>query len=866
MKLFHQRSLGIGALIGLCAGAVGQQAPVVQRKSWFQNNVIDRLTWSGSRTLGYQMFRFDGDEETFRLYTNAGTGGQTFTDIGSLTVNGTNVLGFLNFNAAFVDNRFADPEQQQYNLLYKRNAWELGYGTVRASITSNNPFVSFNRSLDGSIVGFKQGRFEGKLIQSETRGAAETITIEGNNTSGPYFLQSGRVIPDSIQVQVDGVSQILGVDYTANYSLGNITFVKRVIAPTSSINVSFESYDIGGSRGTIRGAGTSYDFGWAGRVGFTLVEQLTGDANANPDRDERSFGFGRPGDQYFLQFEPDLTFPIRVQVNGIPRSFSVGDDGISDFFIDPKLPILIISRVAIPTTQEIIFTYRPKLVNAASGDRRVSGFDYRLPVGNSGRSFLNYSQAYGEQRGLTPVRGKAETFGMRLDEGKGEFEANFRKIDPGFRTVEQTGFNRNEDSVEYKFDYYTKGLRSQLRTANSAISLLGSDATLSTTARSVRQEAIFSYTDPSLVRRASMGGVIGFGHSQSLSISQTRTTADSDSFLSTVGFTESYQLKKFTFSGTVENQIGFGRINGTQSDVGINTFRTGVGYAATAQLGLNLLVSQSRISAGSTTSTGYDYSLNANLLDIGPWSGSLGYALSDSGTLASLTGFLNGNGIGFGGSGFAGGTGGGTVSTGQLKSKRLSIAAEHRINDRLSFNVSHLNQDSEGLSTSNASLVTTGFSTSWIPNNQSTLSLDYFINDVNYRSGSVGNTGSTSFTLYYSTSPSTLWNFNLGVNSTKSTGGTFAQSSDALNFDAGYRINDRQRLFFGLNAAKIRGDLSQDDIGVNAGYSYRIFSGIFLTGRYTLRDLANLDSATTAGAFRSNGLSLELTLDLSRGR
>jgi hypothetical protein len=45
-----------------------------------------------------------------------------------------------------------------------------------------------------------------------------------------------------------------------------------------------------------------------------------------------------------------------------------------------------------------------------------------------------------------------------------------------------------------------------------------------------------------------------------------------------------------------------------------------------------------------------------------------------------------------------------------------------------------------------------------------------------------------------------------------------------------------------------------------------LISGIALTGRYTFRDLANLDLNQAAGAFRSNGLSLELTFDFSSRR
>ena len=41
-----------------------------------------------------------------------------------------------------------------------------------------------------------------------------------------------------------------------------------------------------------------------------------------------------------------------------------------------------------------------------------------------------------------------------------------------------------------------------------------------------------------------------------------------------------------------------------------------------------------------------------------------------------------------------------------------------------------------------------------------------------------------------------------------------------------------------------------------------IIPGIDLRARYSFRDLQNLDATSVGGAFRSNGLSLELTFSL----
>lgn len=852
MKRFAVLALGMTSAFA----AAQRQEMSLGQQSWFQKNVLSRLQWSGQRTLGYHLFRFQGDAESFNALTNFGTGLQTFSDTGNITIRAEKLFDFVTFDAQFTDNRFSDPEQQQTLLNYKRGGLDLNYGTVRASLTGGNQFVNFNRSLDGFSGGFTKGRLNARVVSSDTRGAAQTITVEGNNTSGPYYLQTGRIIRDTLQVQVDGKPQVVGQDYVADNQLGTITFLNKVITPTSVINASYESFDFGGQRGAIRGVGFNYDLGWAGRLGFTSVEQLTGDSNANPIREEKSFGFGRPGDQYYLQFEP-IASTIRITVNGIPRTFSVTDDGVSDFYIDPRLPILIISRGAIPTTQEIIFSYRPKLVQTATGDRKVTGFDYTVYAPGSKNTFIRFSQASGEAKGLNPNSGFAQGLDLKIDEGKGAFTANFKKIEPGFSSIEQTGFNRNEDRVQYGLDYYTKGLTSRIGSYNTSIASFDTTTGLiNGSTRVVDDRAELEYSDPKNRQR-------NINHRQTLKYSRTSAVATNESVLRSLGFGDEYRYKKLSFTAETEKQSGRGLVNSKTQDFGVNTFRTTVGYDASSKLRLTASASQSAIKTEDESSLGYDYSLGANLLDTGPWSGSLVYALSDSGTLASL-GFSNGTGIGFGNNGFSGGSN--TLSTGQLRSRRFSLNGSHQVKENMILGFNLTQQNSEGLSTSNADLRNLSLNLSWRPNDVSNLNVDWSRANTTFLNGSTPTSSSSSIDLNYNTSPGKFWSFNVGYNFTDSSGGAFAQSSLNGTFGTGYRINDRQRLFLNAILSNTRGFYPQDDTSINAGYSYQLIPGIALTGRYTFRDLVNLDPSLTAGAFRSNGLSLELTFDFSSRR
>lgn len=846
-------------LVCVSASASSQinQAKATQKKDWWDREFWSRLTYSGSRTLGYQTYRYEGDTETFRSLTNFGTGGQHFTDIGNLSIQGSKVFGFFDFRTTFTDNRFSDPEQQQYLLNYRKNAWDLNYGTVQASLNTSNRFVSFSRSLTGFMGSYRLKDLEVKHISSTARGAARTVTIEGNNTLGPYYLQSGRIIGGSVEVNVDGTEMKQGVDFILDSSVGSITFINRVIAPTSTILASYESYDVSGSAGTIQGTGLTYDMGPLGRIGVTSVQQLVGSNSSNGLRTEAFQGFGRPGDQYPLQFEP-IPGSIIVTVDGAVRSFSPVDNGATEFYLNPTVPNVVISRVAIPSTQTLLIKYQPKVVTGVSGDRKVTGIDWRLPIGakNSGSS-LTYSRARSDVASGGNVIGDAEGVDLRMVHGKSEFKFGVRNIDPSYQTIEQTGFNRNEQAADYAWNYVTGDWTAGLRTVNSSLQI-GNGATLSPVRVLNNEFKLRQGTDYTKSRDR--------GRSRSFTYNQTRSIATSDNILNTLSYNEDMRMKKLTFGYGVENQTGRGRINGTDQDISIRSLKTTGSYDAGKNLGINFSASKSAVKVGSTNSDGMDYSLNTVYSQTGPWSASLNYTLSDSGALASLGGFLNGNSLGYGNNGFGNSGGVGVISTGALKSNRTSLSTSYNVSDKLSATLSFARTNTEGISTSNTRLDTLGLNASVKIGPSHTFAIDFVRVNTTFLTGVVGKSDSDVLSGYFMGNPGKFWSYGLGFNFLKSTGNSFAQDNTGLNGDIAYRLNERSRLFANASISRTRGFFPQDDISAQAGYSYMLGSGVYLVGKYHFRDLRNLDPQSTGGAFRSNGLSLELTFDLYNRR
>jgi hypothetical protein len=844
-------------LIVLAISCQAQQNGPPRSTNWWERELWNRLSYSGSRTLGYQSYSFEGDADAFSSLTNYGTGNQRFTDIGSFSVQGSKVFGLLDFRASFTDNRFSDPEQQQYTLNYKRGFWDVSYGTVQASLITGNRFTHFSRSLRGIVGGYKTGKFEAKAISSSARGAARTLTIEGNNTPGPYYLSGGRIIGGTIKILLDGIELRQGVDYLADVNVGSVTFIGRSVAPTSTIIASFESYDITGSGGSIQGASFSYDLGKAGKIGFTAQQQKTGNASSTNGRIESFQGFGFAGAQYNLLFEP-IPASIIVTVDGIIRTFSVIDDGLSEFYLSNNNPLIVISRGAVPTTQTIQIRYLPKLVLAVDGDRQVTGFDWRIPLGPKGSSsFVTYSRANGKLTGSAPSKGEAQAIDLRLAKGKSEFKMGLRKVDPGFRTIEQTGFSRNENATEYTLDYSTKGLSSTINTANNVISVNNGGTT--TNNRLVTSGVVLRYSDPKNAAK-------NLSRFQTLSWNNTQVRAADNTRVTSLGFKDNYRFKKLSFGYGVENLTGRGKVNGTLTGIGVRSYRTN----ATYDVGRNWLItgsaSKSNVNTDTIKSQGYDYSLRANMTQTGPWAFGADYTLSDSGELASLGGFLNGNSLGYGNNGFGNSGGIGTLSTGQLKARRAAFNVTHQAGDNLSMQMTYSNTTSVGSSTSNARIEALLLDVGWRINDAHSFFFNWSKAKSNFLSSSTGTNNSDVIAGTFTGNPGKFWNYTLGYNALKSTGSQLGQDSLGLSVDVTYRVDPRQRLFMNASSNKTRGLYPQDDTTFQAGYAYNLVSGISLIGKYNFRNLKNLDPLATGGAFRAKGLSIELSFDLSNRR
>lgn len=831
-----------------CLGLTALASPCLAQRfdtSWIKKNVLDRIQISGNRTLGYHKYNVDGDREAFNTLNLYGQGNKEFTDYGAIDISGRDVLGLFNFQARVETGRFTDPQAQRFSLDYIKNAYEVRLGDVRGSLLNTNRFASFSKTLKGATAGYRSGRFAVKGVYSEAKGSARTIAIQGNNSAGPYYLQAGQLVRGSEEVQLDGAVMKLGEDYVINYELGAITFIGRIIPPTSTIVVTFEAFGFNTERGTIEGASASYDFGNAGRIGLVAMRQKSGTGSSLSQRVELFQGAGAASTPYFLQFEPLTTRPITVRLDGILQI-----EGI-DYTFDPDNPTIFYFTRFIPLTSTIEVVYTPKPTSTAVGDRDVVGFDYRLPVGD--RGFLTYSTARGRLKNeATPLSGTAQGIDGLYRTGKYTIRAGWRDVPNGFVSVETRGFNRNEKAYEAGVGFETKGLKWDLSHFDNDVAVR---RTLSTGAlsfnRSKNRTTRLTLND---TRRVGEPWTYEAGYLKS-------ENAQGESRLATARVGTSRDFGPVRTNWSLEAQNGRGPIvEGTKTvlkDINLQTVRMTANYPYAKNLSLNALASLSNVKVGEDSGLGRDFGLTAFYEPSSRWTMTAGYTDSASGQLAALNGFQTGLGAGYNGNGFSGGVGATPFATGVTDYRQLRLSTQYRLTDKIDVNLTAHETRYAGSVSSNTTTQSIDFG------------LDAALGGDTFAYFSLGNSdtrfldspqtsNATTLAAGITGRPGSRFGYDVRLNWLTS-GGTsnFAQDDFALDVSMSYRLADRHAVSMLARWGKTSGYLPQDDTLFEASYIYQIWKSVALVGTYRIRDVANLDK-NPSGAYRANGFDLEL--------
>jgi len=827
---------------------------------WFSSSIWKRIDITGRRTFGIHHQNVTGDRDAFNSLNYFGEGSKMFTDTGQMTLVGNKVLGFFNFNMTLTDDRFSDPQSKRIWMAYEKSGFQLGYGDLTSvSLLNTNDFARYTKTLSGATFGYNKGRFAFKAVRTETKSAARTRSIQGTNTVGPYYIGDSQIVTDSEEIRVDGTTMKQGQDYTINYQSGSFTFISRMIAPTSTIVISYETLGFNTTPGTVQGAGLSYDFGKAGRIGFTALQQKSGGSSGLSSRTEKWEGQGPPTSPYFLEFDPLPSRPIVVKVNGILQI--LGADYIfgTDNSGAPIYTIIYFLR-PIPTDQEVEFTYTPKPVQTIDGDRSVYGFDYKLPLGSKG--FLSYSQATGKlDNGITPMQGTARGIKGEYSFGPYHVHAGIRDVPATFVSVESRSFNRNEKATDFGLEYKKKAYTWGVTATNSDIITQSVDA---------NNNVVFNGS-----KYATQGAYLNYqpqgtkGITWSLQHNRTQSSYTGyDSKIDTTTLAANKTFGRLNTRLSLDHENGFGPI--TLSDgvttkdgaVSLDAIRLNADYTTSKGWFFGTRTSLSRMNSLGKSGNGNDITLSTSYKPIkGPFDFEASYVNSNSGSLSSLGSFQNGSGIGYGGNGFTGSTATSTVLNGGSNYKSFSVTPNYKINSRASLNGRFYQLRQSGSFNSNSETMSYGLGVNWDLGGNTLVSTNVDRSATRFLD-LTARTESTAVELALMGNPKGPWSYRIGLNSLISGKTTdYAQDSFGIDGYLRHRLNARSNLSLQFTLGRTSGYLPQSEHFIGAFYEYQLYRNVALVGSYKIRHVLNNDPTITTGAYRSSGFDLELNFN-----
>ncbi|MBA4292027.1 hypothetical protein C0431_03560 [bacterium] len=812
-----------------------------------KKKIIDRIKLFGERRVTVHFREVNGDRQAYNITNDGGFGDRRITDLGYLRAEGRDVLGWLNFDANIQDSRFIDPQASRYRLWFDNRMWTAEYGDIRAGIPTRNRFVTFGNSVNGLSAGYKSEGFQAGIIRTEARGEPRSVSFQGTNSAGPYYLQSSQIIRGSERVEVDGVLQSLGNDYTIDYDLGAITFLNRqtleskIISPTSTIVATYESFNFSGSAGRLEGAALSYDFGAAGRIGLTGARQVTGNSGGLSTRLEKFQGFGPPSTPYFLQFRPLLTEPVVIRVDGVLQTQNV------DWRFDNDNPSIFYFNRFMPASSNIDVLYTPTPTGNVTGDREVVGIDYSINFGGTGN--LTYAQAFGRETNTpTPRSGTARSLNGRYSVGPWSLASNYRDVPADFVSTSSATLNRNERVLDWRLGLKA-GKNGQFNFNNSNSSILTFNSSNSTfqNTRFVRTSADYTLgVDPSV------------GWPLTLSAGRNVTdTGISRNQIDTVGVSTNRVLGGLTTSLSLDEQ----RVSGSQS-AQVTNARIQTSYRAGSEWDFSMGYGLNQVRSGGQSGQGRDLLGAINYRPTDDFSARLSLSEYDSGSVSSIPGLNTGFGAGYDGNGFTSGTGT-TFTGGATNGQNTSLSLRWQANERLGLRASGLIYRSFGSVSSNTRTESASFGMDYDLGEGHFLGGDLNLSTTTFGVSSLKSTATnaTGFIsgglgkLAYRSSASVLLS---GGNS------QFAQDNVSFDLFMDYKLGQRQKLGFSANYGNVTGYLPQSQLDLSLVYQYQLWESLALNVRYRFANNRNSDPLLSSGAYRANTLDFEFAFNFGR--
>ncbi|GIV06087.1 MAG: hypothetical protein KatS3mg016_1662 [Fimbriimonadales bacterium] len=846
-----------------------------------QQEIQRTVTISGRKSVGFHLHQVEGDFTAFRDQNYFGQGGQRVTDNTEMTIRVNKFLGFLTFDWRWTNSRFRNPYDSRITYTYESPNFTLEWGDITATLGGSNPLVGFNRTLKGATAQVQWGNSRMRYIRSETKAAARTITIQGNDSPGPYYLQGSQIVDGSERVQVDGVEKRRGEDYTIDYFGGILRFRDGTIIPrTSTIVVTYETYAFNSAPSLLEGWRYETSLGRGVNLGFTMLSQKSTARTDLRRRQEQFYGFGAPSVPYDLQFPPlrDANNPVIITVAGVPQVEGV------DYYFDEVLPYRFYFTRFMPQTLiiQVEYTPRPDPSSTIGGNREVMGIDFTLPLGRIGNIVWNAARSTAQAQG-SRLEAMAHTATSKFEFGRLSLSATYRDIPAEFIGIESVGFRRNErgyqTDLNYRFSPISNFQASLSRSRVASLNPLSSTFAASFTDADI-QSYTYTYTPQN-----------GFQFTLNRNTNSTRTgNSRTEQTRNAINLARAWKNFNFSMGYEQSDSDAFSSLGGgARLKYHIRSWRTQLEWAVNSQLTLRSSAARSDIAQASGTNNtqtrSLDYSVDVSWRPLANLSVNYRWRDSDSGSLnlnetllrtrqygdpfPPTTNFpTNPWGVGYDGNGFSSGApmfGGYTYFGVRGKGQDLSI--QWTPLNTLSIDVQWSQNRSLGDFQTNSSQESLTVGASYMPFDWLALSASWSKQEVQFLTAT-GNSSNEFLTLGADIGPLRRWTINVNFYMMKTRSvfgegfqggqGNFVQEPVGFSARVAYDLGSKQNLFAEFQRTHLRGYLPSRDTLFNIGYEYRITRNWSFVLSYRFREQLNLDPQYSQYSYRARSLDASM--------
>lgn len=339
---------------------------------------------------------------------------------------------------------------------------QLFFGDLNVNL-SGNEFVSFSKTLQGYQF-FHAPEDKSYSIQafySQEKGLTRNQTIQGNNTSGPYFLNYTPIIDGSEVVKVNEEVQKFGVDYILDYESGQLNFDPvdqplKIIPDTSVISVSYESYGSGSSPSSLSGfrAEWALDNGDL-TLGVTHALQETNSQKSDTVgyQEDVYQGSGSTG-PFDTIFRPIIANGTEAIYDGeqktIEQALVVLVDNVEqvesiDYDSYRSIGRIIFRRAVPPTSLVLIRYFYDLTTNYQQGDTEVTGFDVNYRINKE----LSLRADYGISKGdIGEPGGNALQANLSYSRPRLNALISWQDVDSTFQYINSAGFQQQAKGTD----------------------------------------------------------------------------------------------------------------------------------------------------------------------------------------------------------------------------------------------------------------------------------------------------------------------------------------------------------------------------------------------------------------------------------